>query len=429
MNGIPVGTWVINPQGGNEFTYEREWINSSAGRPLSLSMPLRLEPYKDERVRNYFDNLLPDSESIRKRIQDRFATSSTGAFDLLAEIGLDCVGAIQLLPVGQEPGEIRRIEGTPVSNDEIQRLLDDTISSGRYRHDEEDFRISIAGAQEKTALLKHQGQWMRPHGATPTTHILKLPIRRAGDSGIDMSSSIENEWLCSQLIQAYGINVASSEILNFGNRKVLAVKRFDRKISNDQTWIMRLPQEDFCQATGTSPGKKYENEGGPGIEKIMSILLGSKKPQVDRESFFRTLVIFWMLCAIDGHAKNFSIFIEAGGSFQLTPRYDVLSAYPVLGHGSNMLSPNKFKMAMAVSGAKRHYHWNAILPRHLVETGFRCGLPQEQCTKTIMDIAELTPAVIKEIGKILPGEFPLVVAQPILEGIDYKAKQLVNQLI
>jgi serine/threonine-protein kinase HipA len=161
----------------------------------------------------------------------------------------------------------------------------------------------------------------------------------------------------------------------------------------------------------------------------MSILLGSKKPQVDRESFFRTLVIFWMLCAIDGHAKNFSIFIEAGGSFQLTPRYDVLSAYPVLGHGSNMLSPNKFKMAMAVSGAKRHYHWNTILPRHLVETGFRCGLPQEQCTKTIMDIAELTPAVIKEIGKILPGEFPLVVAQPILEGIDYKAKQLVNQLI
>lgn len=303
MNGIPVGTWVIKPQGGNEFTYDSKWIQSSAGRPLSLSMPLRLEAYKDERVRSYFDNLLPDSDSIRKRIQERFSISSTGAFDLLAEIGRDCVGAIQLLPVGQEPGEIHRIEGTSVIDDEIERLLDDAISSGRYRQGENDFRISIAGAQEKTALLKHQGQWMKPHGATPTTHIFKLPIGRAGDSGIDMATSVENEWLCSKIVQAYSIDVASCEMLAFGKKRVLAVERFDRKLSNDKTWIMRLPQEDFCQATGTAPGKKYENERGPGIEKIMNILLGSKTPQVDRENFFRTQVVFWMLCAIDGHAK------------------------------------------------------------------------------------------------------------------------------
>jgi len=428
MNGIQVGTWVVKPQGGHEFAYNKEWIQSSVARPLSLSMPLRLEAYKDECVRAYFDNLLPDSEDIRKRIQGRFGTSTTKPFDLLAEIGRDCVGAIQLLPDGNEPGDIHLIDGTPVTDDEIARLLDDTISSGRFRQDAEDFRISIAGAQEKTALLMHQGQWMKPHASTPTTHILKLPIGRAGDSGIDMTTSVENEWLCSRIVHAYGIDVASCEMLAFGKKRVLAVERFDRKLSNDKTWIMRLPQEDFCQATGTSPGKKYESDGGPGIEKIMDILLGSKNPQVDRESFFRSQIAFWMLCAIDGHAKNFSIFIEAGGSYQLTPRYDVLSAYPVLGRGTNTLSPKKVKMAMAVSGVERHYQWKTILPRHFVETGVRCGLPLQRCIRTILDMAEGTPDVIQEIGKLLPAGFPSKVAEPILDGIALKAKQLITQL-
>lgn len=428
MNGIHVGMWVVKPQGGHEFSYNEEWIQSAVARPLSLSMPLRLEAYKDERVRTYFDNLLPDSEDIRKRIQGRFGTSTTGAFDLLAEIGRDCVGAIQLLPDGDDPGNIHLIDGTPVSDGEISRLLDDTVSSGRFCHGEEGFRISIAGVQEKTALLRHQGQWMKSHGATPTTHILKLPIGRAGDSGIDMTASVENEWLCSRIIRAYGIDVAPCEMLAFGKKRVLVVERFDRKLSSDKTWIMRLPQEDFCQATGTSPGKKYESDGGPGIEKIMDILLGSKNPQVDRESFFRTQIAFWMLCAIDGHAKNFSIFIEAGGSYQLTPRYDVLSAYPVLGRGTNTLSSKKVKMAMAVSGTDRHYQWKTILPRHFVETGVRCGLPLEQCRRIILDTAEMTPDVIQEIGKLLPSGFPSKVAGPILDGIANKAKQLVTQL-
>jgi serine/threonine-protein kinase HipA len=103
-----------------------------------------------------------------------------------------------------------------------------------------------------------------------------------------------------------------------------------------------------------------------------------------------------------------------------------MSAYPVLGHGANMLSSNKVKMAMAVSGTERHYHWNTILPRHLVETGFRCGLPKELCIKIIKDIAEVTPAVIKEIEKILLTKFPSGVAQTILEGLTYKVKQLAN---
>src|ERR1017187_4032420 len=117
MNGIHVGTWVVKPHGGHEFSYNKEWIQSSVARPLSLSMPLRLDAYKDECVRAYFDNLLPDSEDIRKRIQGKFCTSTTKPFDLLAEIGRDCVGAIQILPDGHAPGDIHLIEGIPVSDD------------------------------------------------------------------------------------------------------------------------------------------------------------------------------------------------------------------------------------------------------------------------------------------------------------------------
>ena len=384
-------------------------------------MPLRSEAYKDDRVSAFFDNLLPDSDQIRRRIQSRFGTASSGPFDLLREIGRDCVGAIQLLPEGQDPGDVRYINGVPIDEDEVEQLLDDAVSLGR--HDEEDFRISIAGAQEKTALLKYQGQWLKPHGATPTTHIFKLPIGQAGQTGIDMTTSVENEWLCTQIIRSYGIPVANCEMMQFGSRKALVVERFDRKFSQDGSWIMRLPQEDFCQATGTPPSKKYENDGGPGISRIMTILLGSQNPEADREDFFRTQIAFWLLCGIDGHAKNFSLFIEAGGSYRMTPRYDVLSAYPVLGHGPKKLSPNKVRMAMAVFGKNRHYRWEEISPRHFIQTGTHCGLG-ESSASIVRGMAEATPKVIHDVMASLPPNFPESVGETILDGLSLSAQRL-----
>ncbi|MGZ8983648.1 MAG: type II toxin-antitoxin system HipA family toxin [Methylotenera sp.] len=423
MNGFSVGNWKVGANGANDFVYDKSWLSQTEARPISLSMPLRSEPYRDDRVRAFFDNLLPDTDQIRQRIQANFGTSSTSPFDLLTEIGRDCVGAIQLLPDGDDPSDIRTIKGTPVNNEEIEQLLSNAISFGRQTKNDEDFRISIAGAQEKTALLKHQGQWLKPHNATPTTHIFKLPIGQPGQLGIDLSTSVENEWLCEQILRRYGIESSNSEMMQFGKKKVLVVERFDRRISKDGSWILRLPQEDFCQATGTPSGKKYESDGGPGISKIMSILLGSKNAEQDRLNFFKTQVVFWMLCAIDGHAKNFSLFIESGGSYRMTPRYDVLSAYPVLGHGANMLSPNKVKMAMAFTGKNRHYHWEGILTRHLIETGLQCGLI-EDCATVIQDLAEATPDVISHIENIIPDGFPGSVAQPILSGLEAAANKL-----
>lgn len=423
MNGLRVGRWTSTSTHAYEFAYDPSWLEMRESRPVSLSMPLRAAPYKDEYVRPFFDNLLPDSEQIRLRIQTRYGTKSASPFDLLEEIGRDCVGAIQLLADDTDPEDVRLISGVPLNEEAIERLLSNAISIGKQGSDEDDFRISIAGAQEKTALLWHNGEWLKPQGATPTTHIFKLPIGVPGQPGLDMSTSVENEWLCEQILKAYGIQTSNSEIMQFGARKVLVVERFDRRKSADGSWIMRLPQEDFCQATATPPGKKYESDGGPGIEKIMSILLGSRLADQDRQDFYKTQMLFWMLCAIDGHAKNFSLFIESGGSYRLTPRYDVLSAYPVLGNGAGKLSPNKVKMAMAFSGSNRHYRWIEILPRHMMETARRCGL-NDDCTAIIETLIASTPAVIKKVEEILPADFPESVSIPILAGLRDASQKL-----
>ncbi|MDP9142424.1 MAG: HipA domain-containing protein, partial [Pseudomonadota bacterium] len=289
MNGEPVGQWIAPPSDPQTFSYTPEWIASRRARPLSLSMPLGPEGtlYRGPVVERFFENLLPDNKAIRERIRQRFNAPSGRAFDLLAEIGRDCIGAIQLTSEDQIPPDPRKTDGIPLDADDIARLLRHTLSGptlGRSDFDDEDFRISLAGAQEKTALLRHGGQWLRPVGATPTTHILKLPIGE-GPQGIDLTLSVENEWLCAQILRAYGVETAHCWMDQFDDYKVLVVERFDRRLVADESWFARIPQEDLCQSTATDREKKYEADGGPGIKTVMDLLLGSTRAQHDRLDF------------------------------------------------------------------------------------------------------------------------------------------------
>lgn len=416
MNGERVGTWVVHPAKPDEFRYTPEWLAADGARPISLSMPLRPTEYEGATVTAYFDNLLPDSRRIRERIQRHFGASSSGAFDLLAEIGRDCVGAIQLLPESAPTPDVRKIEGVTLTRKDIEHLLTDMLRATPSGADEsEEFRISLAGAQEKTALLWLNGKWMRPKGTTPTTHILKLPIGTGG-GGIDLTTSVENEWLCAEILHEYGVPVARCSMDRFGEQPVLVVERFDRRMSSDGSWIVRLPQEDLCQATGAPSDRKYEADGGPGIRTIMGLLLGSSRADEDRRDFFKTQMLYWLLCAIDGHAKNFSLFLEAGGGYRLTPRYDVLSAFPVLGSARRMLSPKKVKMAMAVEGKNRHYLWRSILGRHWEETAKRCGLGSV-FRELVAELLDRTPGAVDAMASRLPKGFPDSVAAPVLDGL------------
>lgn len=428
MNGEHVGEWRRSSGGGQEFVYAESWLSSRAARPISLSLPLRPhpEPYR-KGVAEFFDNLLPDSRSIRERIQRRFQAASAGAFDLLQEIGRDCVGALQLLPKGHAPADVGKITGERLAPGDVAEILAGSLNPvfGHGEPAEDVFRISLAGAQEKTALLKHKGVWHRPTGPTPTTHILKLPIG-GNPQGIDLSTSVENEWLCAQMVRAYGISVANCGMEVFGEQKVLVVERFDRALARSGDWYIRLPQEDFCQATATPAALKYESDGGPGIGKIMDLLLGSERAAEDRRDFMRTQLVFWLLAAIDGHAKNFSVVLQAGGAYRLTPRYDVLSAHPVLGNGRGKLSPHKIRMAMAVSGKSRHYRWREIEARHWLETAKRCGFPE---MKPVMDeVIGQTPKVVEQVAKLLPRKFPVHIAETILTGTADAAQLLAEQM-
>jgi serine/threonine-protein kinase HipA len=242
--------------------------------------------------------------------------------------------------------------------------------------------------------------------------------------GIDLRTSVENEWLCAQILSAYGVPTANCSMAQFGGQKALIVERFDRRLASDKTWIVRLPQEDLCQATGVAPTQKYQSEGGPGIEAIMNLLLGSEIAEDDRKDFFRTQMLFWMLCAIDGHAKNFSLFLNAGGSYRLTPRYDVLSAHHVLGTKAGTLSPHKVKMAMAVRGSKAaHYNWNDILPRHFEVTAQRCGLGSE-IGRMMDELIDRSGAVIELVHSLLPAGFPQDLAQDVFAGLRACAERM-----
>lgn len=120
-------------------------------------------------------------------------------------------------------------------------------------------------------------------------------------------------------------------MLTVGDIRALSVTRFDRRLASDGQWIIRLPQEDFCQVLGVSPGLKYESDGGPGIVEIMTYLLGSVHPEQDRATFMSAQVVFWLLAATDGHAKNLSVYLLPDGALRLTTLYDILSVYPVMG--------------------------------------------------------------------------------------------------
>ncbi|HEY9107165.1 MAG TPA: type II toxin-antitoxin system HipA family toxin [Roseateles sp.] len=435
MNGARVGSWSLAPNAPDVLQYDLAWTESEQGRPLSLSLPFvpGNAPHRGEKVRAYFENLLPDSKEIRERLARRFNTGSTGAFELLAEIGRDCVGALEILPEEATSAGTSPLQADVLNEAQIARILRGTTTSNAMGwRDDDDFRISIAGAQEKTALLLHEGQWCLPHGNTPTTHIFKLPLGLIGGMKLDMRSSVENEWLCSLILREFGLPVATCHPLQFEDVKALVVERFDRTWwthpSGDRR-VVRLPQEDMCQATGVPPDAKYEADGGPGMDRILDVLDGSMTREQDRRDFFKAQLLFWMLCATDGHAKNFSLFLRPGGRYQLTPLYDVLSAYPVLGEGPGRISPFKAKMAMAVRSKNAHWKMRDILRRHWLALGTRHGIltvDGRDVDSLIEETVNQVPAMLDRAASHLPRGFDGQLTEAVFDGMRGTAGQLVG---
>lgn len=426
MNGESVGTWTVD-RGVHRLSYDRTWLTSPKRRSLSLSLPITASlDISGAVVANYFDNLLPDNDNIRKRIARRYKTASLETFDLLQAIGRDCVGAVQLLPERTEPRGWDRIESEPLTEHQVAEVLraipsDTVLGQGQ---DDDLFRISLAGAQEKTALLFDNQSWHRPLGATPTTHILKLPLGLVGGSRrVDLNDSIENEWLCAQILYYLQLPVARTELWRFEDRKALVVTRFDRSRqvgAKGQEWIARLPQEDFCQALGYSPLKKYESDGGPGIADCMRLLEGSAD-NGDRQTFALTQLAFWLMGATDGHAKNYSIFLDRDDTFITTPLYDVLSMFPYVGNGANQFRWRKVGPAMAVRSKNVHWHFYDIEPRHWHALAMKYGGPE--VWQSMVRLVERAEPALQQVLESLPKDFPVHTWEAISQGIRRQASR------
>ena len=427
-NGERVGTWRLPTRGETQLHYDPAWCESAAARPLSLSLPFTIgnAPLRGERVSNFFENLLPDSRDIRRRLARQTKAASDDAFGLLQAIGRDCVGAVQLLAEDDVPSGVDRIEGTVLSEDAVARYLERLTEAPGLAgagSDEDDFRLSLAGAQEKTALLWHVGKWLRPRGATPTTHIFKLPLGLVGNRKVNLSTSVENEWLCLNLMGELGLPVPRCAMLRFAGQRVLAVERFDRALHSSGKWWLRLPQEDFCQAFGLPPERKYEADGGPGVRDLARILRQSENAPEDMATLLAAQAVYWMLAAPDGHAKNFSLRLLAGGRYRLAPLYDVVSIWPVEGAAGNQWSWHKARMAMALIGRNKHYHFKNVVRRHFDGNALQCGYGRDAAPILDSLLARLEPA-IQAVTARLPNDFPQQVAETIFAGLRRSAKSL-----
>jgi serine/threonine-protein kinase HipA len=412
INGQLVGFFLKDPGGTVAFGYDESWLARDKAIPVSLSLPLREDPFKGPAVAAFFENLLPDSETLRRRVSEKVGAEGMDAYSLLSRIGRDCVGALQFLPEDEELQGSTEIQGRVASDSEIEGMLLNLAQAPLGLERERDFRISIAGAQEKTALLRYKDQWWKPSGATPTTHILKKQMGTL-PNGLDLSNSIENEFYCLRLLAAFGLPVNHAEISTFGKTKALVIERFDRRWTRDGR-LLRLPQEDCCQALSVPPSRKYQNDGGPGISDILRLLKASDTPAEDQKRFLKALVVFFLIGATDGHAKNFSIFLGPLGRFRLTPLYDILSAQPSLALGQ--IHKKQMRLAM-FAGTHRHYVVDRICGRHFAQTVDRVGLASGLAKEVMEEVATQAVAAKQELEESLPLDFPELIHRTIWDGI------------
>lgn len=374
LNSHLVGRLVREPSGTIDFRYDPAWLDWEHARPVSLS------------------RLCAKTGISARRSQPSLRTCSRRAMPCVAVSPRECMPTAPI-PIASSASSaatasapcnscpMTRNPARPARSRESRSTTPRSRGCSaiwlRHRSDAARTRIfgfSLAGAQEKTALLRSNGQWFKPTGTTATTHILKPQIGRL-PNGIDMSCSVENEFFCLRLTAALGLPSAAVEIATFVDKRVLVVERFDRRWTRDGR-LLRLPQEDGCQALSVPSGRKYETDGGPGIRSILNLLGGSDDPEADRRAVLAALMIFWLLGATDGHAKNFSVFLAPGGRFRLTPLYDVVSAQPSADAGQ--IRRAQMKLAMAV-GDNRHYVIDTIRHATLCKPRRRPGSALRSC--------------------------------------------------
>lgn len=387
-----------NIQGKLSFVYDK-----NAAYPLSLNMPVRSEPYIDKDCRGFFEGLLPEGDNVRQFIGKKYGINYKNEFSLLKAIGYDCAGAVSFTDYESDPKSYRndfiKIRGKKFTDASLEEYIKGlplkpllTSSDG--------LRLSLAGAQDKMAVVLIDDIVSLPEKNVPTTYILKSPIE-----GIE--GSVENEYFCLKTAKAIGLNVCECEIKNTKNINYLLIKRYDREICEDS--VRRIHQEDFCQAKQIISINKYEKEGGISIKDCYSIVESTKTPVINILELTNRIIFNYLIGNMDAHGKNFSLLYTDNGA-ELAPVYDVLctSVY-------NDLTGN---MAMKIGG---HYEHNIIQPRHWERMAKDVGINYTMLKKMILLQANILPEKALQISKEINN--------PIVSGCFNVIKNNCNRII
>jgi len=319
LHGIQVGILEQTLSGELCFCYD-----NSATQALSFSMPLHQQPYHKKHCDAFFGGLLPESESTKKIIGKKYGISPNNIFSMLREIGHDCAGAVSFHPLEEPQFEqsATPLSGRILSEDELyQHILE--LPKKPLFLGLDDLRLSLAGVQDKAAVCLIDNQIALPTNGCPTTHILKPAV--PGYEAI-----VENEYLCLEIASQMGLTIPHKEIRRVKNISFLLIERYDRHIQNNL--IMRIHQEDFCQALGILSQRKYQNEGGPGFRECFDLLNNISQPAVGRTRLASAMVFNFLIGNMDAHGKNFSLIYPEASQSSLAPFYDILctAIYPEL---------------------------------------------------------------------------------------------------
>jgi len=376
LNGQAMGQ-VTRAKGGRlGFDYAEAWLTQGPGTPLSLSMPLTSARHGHKPIAAFMWGLLPDNELILQRWGQEHKVSPKDPFALLAAVGEDCPGALQFATPDRlakivESGDVQWIDEADIAS-RISQLRQDAGSAGRMASDTGQF--SLAGAQPKTAYYRKGNKWGIPNGRIPTTHILKPPLP-------DFDGHTENEHFCLQLANKVGLPSAKSEIVRFASETAIVIERYDRRWVGER--LVRVHQEDMCQALAVDPASKYQAQGGPGIPAIMNqVLSASSQPSADRRNFMRAVAFNFIIGGTDAHAKNYSVLLGPQGSVRFAPLYDTASILPY----EPDIRRLKFPMKIGT-----HYNLDEIRPRHWEHTARLSNYPAEQAVEHVRSLIEVLP--------------------------------------
>lgn len=327
------------------LSYDESWQFGRDSFPLSLSLPLAKATHPDDVIRPFLQGLLPDNPAVIDAWGKRFQVSPRNPFDIIRQVGEDCAGALQFIrPERLELILSGRLDSlTELTEEALARRMSDLQSQSRAIAVPLEGRFSLAGAQTKDALHFKDGRWYVPAGRIPSTHILKPQLE-------DFAEHALNEHFCLQLAAAIGLSAADSRILEVAGGKVLCVKRYDRVLDPERLEIVRVHQEDTCQATGRHPHQKYQSDGGASAAEIVSLLdRFSDDPLDDIARFVMALALHWVIAGTDAHSKNYSLLHGPGSFLRLAPLYDVASFLPYRKDPKS----THLKLAMKTGGSYR----------------------------------------------------------------------------